>query len=47
MFESDASDSQIKVIDFGLSKKFVEKPGVMTDRVGTIYTMSPQVLQGV
>mmetsp|Transcript_1637 Transcript_1637/g.2346 ORF Transcript_1637/g.2346 Transcript_1637/m.2346 type:complete len:597 (+) Transcript_1637:176-1966(+) len=47
MFESDEPDSQVKVIDFGLSKKFVDKPGVMTDRVGTVYTMAPQVLQGI
>lgn len=38
MFESKASDASIKVIDFGLSKKFVGQPGLMTDRVGTIYT---------
>lgn len=35
------------VIDFGLSKKFLDKPGMMTERVGTVYTMAPQVLQGV
>ena len=27
----------IKIIDFGLSKKFLGKTGVMTDRVGTMY----------
>uniref|UniRef100_A0A7S3P976 Calmodulin n=1 Tax=Amphora coffeiformis TaxID=265554 RepID=A0A7S3P976_9STRA len=47
MFESVSHDAAIKVIDFGLSKKFLGQPGIMTDRVGTIYTMSPQVLQGV
>jgi serine/threonine protein kinase len=42
MFESETS-SEIKVLDFGLSKKFLGKPGIMTERVGTIYTMAPQV----
>jgi Ca2+-binding EF-hand superfamily protein len=47
MFESPSPHAEIKVIDFGLSKKFLGKPGLMTERVGTIYTMAPQVLQGV
>ena len=39
MFETTSAHSEIKVIDFGLSKKFLsEKPGVMTERVGTVYT---------
>ena len=39
MFETTSPNSQIKVIDFGLSQKFLsEKPGVMTERVGTVYT---------
>jgi serine/threonine protein kinase len=46
MFESKEPTAEIKVLDFGLSKKFI--PGMyMTDWVGTVYTMSPQVLQGV
>lgn len=47
MFESKHPDATIKVIDFGLSKKFLGEPGFMTERVGTIYTMAPQVLQGM
>ncbi|KAL7559058.1 hypothetical protein ACA910_018413 [Epithemia clementina (nom. ined.)] len=48
MFETNQTNSEVKVIDFGLSKKFLgDKPGVMTDRVGTVYTMAPQVLQGI
>lgn len=43
----DGSLPEIKVIDFGLSKKFIGTPGLMRERVGTIYTMAPQVLQGV
>lgn len=46
MFESTAPGATIKIIDFGLSKKFIGKTGTMTERVGTIYTMSPQVLMG-
>jgi calcium-dependent protein kinase len=48
MFESLDDEAEIKVIDFGLSKKFVDKKiGVMHEGVGTLYSMSPQVLQGV
>ncbi|GKY91060.1 hypothetical protein MPSEU_000078800 [Mayamaea pseudoterrestris] len=39
--------STLKVIDFGLSKKFDGRPKLMRDRVGTIYSMAPQVLQGI
>ncbi|KAL7479653.1 hypothetical protein ACHAW6_005369 [Cyclotella cf. meneghiniana] len=48
MFESKEDPmARIKVLDFGLSKKFL--PGmskVMTEGVGTLYTMAPQVFQG-
>eukprot|EP00339_Tiarina_fusa_P000908 CAMPEP_0116998546 /NCGR_PEP_ID=MMETSP0472-20121206/1577_1 /TAXON_ID=693140 ORGANISM="Tiarina fusus, Strain LIS" /NCGR_SAMPLE_ID=MMETSP0472 /ASSEMBLY_ACC=CAM_ASM_000603 /LENGTH=556 /DNA_ID=CAMNT_0004697725 /DNA_START=11 /DNA_END=1681 /DNA_ORIENTATION=+ len=48
MFENNDDAAEIKVIDFGLSKKFVDnKIGVMHEGVGTLYSMSPQVLQGV
>ena len=48
MFEHKGKDAEIKVIDFGLSKKFSNnKIGVMHEGVGTLYSMSPQVLQGV
>jgi calcium-dependent protein kinase len=48
MFESLDEEAEIKVIDFGLSKKFVDnKIGIMHEGVGTLYSMSPQVLQGV
>jgi calcium-dependent protein kinase len=44
MFSSnDTSDWTIKLIDFGLSTRF--EPGLMlTDIVGTIYTIAPEVL---
>jgi serine/threonine protein kinase len=45
MFEDEET---IKVIDFGLSKKFAGGvPEYMSERVGTIATMAPQVLQGI
>mmetsp|Transcript_49103 Transcript_49103/g.104421 ORF Transcript_49103/g.104421 Transcript_49103/m.104421 type:complete len:541 (+) Transcript_49103:285-1907(+) len=48
MFESREPTARIKVLDFGLSKKFMPgSSGVMTDWVGTVYTMSPQVLSGI
>ena len=49
MFENNGADAEIKVIDFGLYKKFVSgiEDDVMTEGVGTIYTIAPQVLQGV
>ena len=48
MFESREPNARIKVLDFGLSKKFM--PGsreIMTEWVGTVYTMAPQVLHGI
>ena len=48
MFESGNSDSEVKVIDFGLSKRYIKasKNYLMHCKVGTAYTMSPQVIQG-
>jgi len=48
MWENDDS-AEIKIIDFGLSKKFIpsDRSKTMSEGVGTIYTMAPQVLQGV
>eukprot|EP00984_Skeletonema_dohrnii_P007771 scaffold2862_cov238-Skeletonema_dohrnii-CCMP3373.AAC.4 len=46
MFESREPTAKIKLLDFGLSKKYL--PGMyMSDWCGTVYTMSPQVLEGV
>jgi calcium-dependent protein kinase len=48
MFENKSSTAEIKVIDFGLSKKFAtNRLGIMREGVGTLYSMAPQVLQGV
>jgi len=42
--DSDADDAQIKLIDFGLSAKFETAP--MSDAVGTLYYVAPEVLSG-
>jgi calcium-dependent protein kinase len=48
MFENKGPGAEIKVIDFGLSKKFVSsRLGIMKEGVGTLYSMAPQVLQGI
>jgi serine/threonine protein kinase len=47
MFESNAPDAEIKLIDFGLSKAYSPEKKFMSEGVGTIYTMAPQVLRGV
>jgi len=44
MFESKAENARIKLIDFGLSKQLRDGEKA-TDKCGTLYTMSPKVLQ--
>lgn len=39
------STYSVKVIDFGLSRKYATKEH-LHDTVGTVYTMAPEVLQG-
>jgi len=44
LFETCSPNSEIKIIDFGLSTKI--RPGeIMTDRVGTVYSMAPEVIK--
>jgi serine/threonine protein kinase len=47
LFENKRKNANIKIIDFGLSKIFkadkYRKPAIMTDFVGTLYTMAPEV----
>jgi calcium-dependent protein kinase len=46
MFQSPDPMANIVLLDMGLSKKFI--PGMyMSDWCGTVYTMSPQVIEGV
>ena len=44
MFESKDPYAEIKVIDFGLSKKYLDPDVIIKDRVGTVYTMAPEVI---
>ena len=46
MFSSPEPDAEVKIIDFGLSTKFVKK-SQMNDIVGTPYYVAPEVLEGV
>ena len=45
LFVNDSAESEIKLIDFGLSKKYGKDEELM-EGVGTIYTMAPEVLKG-
>mmetsp|Transcript_16724 Transcript_16724/g.31684 ORF Transcript_16724/g.31684 Transcript_16724/m.31684 type:complete len:679 (-) Transcript_16724:4023-6059(-) len=46
MFASCHAKAEIKIIDFGLSKKYFPDKPTIKEGVGTIYTMSPEVLEG-
>lgn len=45
LFVNDSPNAEIKLIDFGLSKVYGDN-AQLTDGVGTIYTMAPEVLKG-
>ena len=45
LFSSRAEDSELKMIDFGLSKHFVFGE-ILTAPVGTPYTVAPEVIEG-
>lgn len=44
LFVNTSPMSEVKLIDFGLSKVYVDKE--LTERSGTIYTMAPEVIMG-
>ena len=44
MFENKTKEAQIKLIDFGIATVYTKRK--LTDRVGTVYTMSPEVIRG-
>ena len=46
VYESDAADAELKLIDFGLSHVLVHGGERMRDRVGTLTYMAPEVLNG-
>lgn len=46
LFESKLDNSAIRLIDFGLSRTHAEGDGMMTNRAGTCYYMSPELLEG-
>ena len=45
LFESEKSNAEIKLIDFGLSKKYGEEKHMNT-RCGTPYYIAPELLSG-
>jgi serine/threonine protein kinase len=48
MMDKPGPDGEVKIIDFGLATRYLsDEHKRMTDRVGTLYSMAPQVLQGV
>lgn len=46
MYESTHPFAAIKLIDFGMSKAYSPTNHILTERVGTLYSMSPETLQG-
>lgn len=47
LFEDKSPTASVKLIDFGLATKYLSNEyKQMRERVGTVYTMSPQVIQG-
>ena len=46
MFENTHPEAAVKVIDFGLSKNYSVENPVLTERVGTLYSMSPETMKG-
>lgn len=45
LFKDKSDDSEIKIIDFGLSRHDDENSGVMNTKVGTPYYVAPEVLK--
>lgn len=46
MYENKKANAEIKVIDFGLSTKFLNPTHIMRDKVGTLTTVAPEVIRG-
>ena len=46
LWESEHPLAAVKVIDFGLSKQYSPANNILTERVGTLYSMSPETMKG-
>lgn len=46
LLSSKDENAEIKIIDFGLSRKYVESGELMHSRVGTPLYVAPEVLRG-
>mmetsp|Transcript_12390 Transcript_12390/g.27305 ORF Transcript_12390/g.27305 Transcript_12390/m.27305 type:complete len:820 (-) Transcript_12390:147-2606(-) len=46
IWESEHPEAMVKVIDFGLSKQYSPQNNILTERVGTLYSMSPETMKG-
>ena len=46
LFESREDDAKVKIIDYGLAHKAIGSEEIMTEGVGTMYTLAPEVLIG-
>lgn len=44
--KGERKNLEIKVIDFGLAKKYLSPSDIHHERCGTLYTMSPEVMLG-
>lgn len=47
LWESPRPDAQVKLIDFGLTKEYSPQNNILTERVGTLYSMSPETMKGI
>lgn len=47
LFENMNPEARVKVIDFGLSKRYSTANNILTERVGTLYSMSPETMKGI
>ena len=47
LWESPHPDAEIKLIDFGLTKEYSTPNSILTERVGTLYSMSPETMKGI
>jgi calcium-dependent protein kinase len=46
LFENGHQDAEIKLVDFGMSRRISNDQGISYGKGGTPYVMSPEALQG-